>query len=198
MAIEILSDNDLDLIFRSARSYNGYLDKPVSRVQIEAIYDLLKTGPTSVNSQPARFVFCTSQEALNKLADCSTGSNAEKIRKAPAAVVVGMDMAFYERTAQTFPHNPGAREWFAHNERFATDTAFRNSSLQGAYFIIAARSLGLDTGPMSGFDHEKVDAAFFAGTTVRSNFISTFAYGVPATIFEKLPRLSFDEACKIV
>lgn len=196
MAIEILSDNDLDLIFRTARSYNGYLDKPVTRVQIEVIYDLLKMGPTSANTQPGRFVFCLSQESKDKLASVASDSNAEKIRKAPASVIVGMDMTFYEKMPQVFPHAPEAAEWF---KGPATEpTAFRNSSLQGAYFIIAARAIGLDVGPMSGFDNAKADELFFAGTPVKSNFIATFGYGDPATIFGKLPRLSFDEACKII
>lgn len=196
MSREILSDNDLDLIFRTARTYNGYLDKPVTEVQIRAIYDLLKMGPTSANCQPARFVFCNSQSAKDRLADCAGGNNPEKIRKAPAAVVIGMDMEFYDKLPQLFPHAPDAKNWF--KGPIAEATAFRNSTLQGAYFIIAARAIGLDTGPMSGFDNAKVDAAFFAGTSIKSNFISTFGYGDASTILPRLPRLSFDEAAQIV
>lgn len=196
MATEILSDNDLDLIFRNARSYNGYDDRPVTRVQIEAIYDLLKMGPTSANTQPARFVFCLSQESKDKLADCASEGNAPKIRQAPASVIIGMDMEFYEKMPQVFPHNPDAKNWF--QGPAIESTAFRNSTLQGGYFMIAARAIGLDVGPMSGFDHDKVDAAFFAGTPVKSNFISTFGYGDPASIFPKLPRLGFDDACKVL
>lgn len=196
MTTEILSDNDLDLIFRTARSYNGYQDKPVTQVQIEAIYDLLKMGPTSANTQPARFVFCLSQESRDKLAAHASDSNAEKIRKAPVAVVIGMDLEFFEKMPQIFPHAPEAAEWF--KGPTAEPTAFRNSSLQGAYFIIAARAIGLDVGPMSGFDNAAVDEAFFAGTPIKSNFIATFGYGDPASIFDKLPRLSFAEACKVL
>lgn len=196
MATEILSDNDLDLIFRNARSYNGYDDRPVTRVQIEAIYDLLKMGPTSANTQPARFVFCLSQESKDKLADCASEGNAPKIRQAPASVIIGMDMEFYEKMPQVFPHNPDAKNWF--QGPAIESTAFRNSTLQGGYFMIAARAIGLDVGPMSGFDHDKVDATFFAGTPVKSNFISTFGYGDPASIFPKLPRLGFDDACKVL
>ncbi len=196
MAIEILSDNDLDLIFRTARSYNGYQDKPVTRVQIEAIYDLLKTGPTSANTQPARFVFCLSQDAKDRLAACASEGNAPKIREAPAAVIIGMDLEFYEKMPQVFPHNPDAKNWFQGPAIEAT--AFRNSTLQGAYFIIAARAIGLDVGPMSGFDNAAADEAFFAGTPIKSNFIATFGYGDPDSIFGKLPRLSFAESCKIL
>lgn len=196
MATEILSDNDLDLIFRNARSYNGYDDRPVTRVQIEAIYDLLKTGPTSANTQPARFVFCMSEESKAKLAACASEGNAPKILQAPASVVIGMDMEFYEKMPQVFPHNPDAKNWF--QGPAIESTAFRNSTLQGAYFMIAARAIGLDVGPMSGFDHDLVDAAFFAGTPIKSNFISTLGYGDPSSIFPKLPRLSFDDACKVL
>lgn len=196
MSREILSDNDLDLIFRTARSYNGYQDRPVTEVQIRAIYDLLKMGPTSANCQPARFIFCMSQSAKDRLADCAGGNNPEKIRKASAAVVIGMDMEFYEKLPQLFPHAPDAKNWFKSSG--AEATAFRNSTLQGAYFIVAARAIGLDTGPMSGFDHAKVDEAFFAGTTIKSNFISTFGYGDASTIFSRAPRLSFEEAAQIL
>lgn len=196
MATEILSDNDLDLIFRSARSYNGYLDRPVTRVQIEAIYDLLKMGPTSANVQPARFVFCLSQDSKEKLASVASETNAAKIRKAPAAVVVGMDMDFPERMPEVFPHNPDAKHWFS--GAMLETTAFRNSSLQGAYFIVAARAIGLDVGPMSGFDNARADETFFAGTSIKSNFIATFGYGDPESIFGRLPRLGFDAACKII
>jgi len=195
MTAAILDDAALDRIFREARTHNGYLDKPVTRAQVEAIYDLLKMGPTSVNSQPARFVFCLSQEARERLAATASGTNAEKIRKAPAAVIIGMDMDFGEKLAKVFPHAPDAKNWFAGD--VLRDTAFRNSSLQGAYFIIAARALGMDTGPMSGFDNAAVDAAFFAGTSVRSNFIATFGYGDAGSVHPRLPRLDFEEACRI-
>lgn len=181
----------LDTMFRAARTYNGYDDTPVTEADIKAIYDLLKMGPTSANQQPARFVWCLSQDAKDRLADASSGTNGEKIRKAPASVVIGYDLAFNEHLPWLFPHAPTAKDWFADDEnRFRH--AFRNSSLQGAYFIMAARALGFDTGPMSGFDHAKVDAAFFADQpNVKSNFISTLGHGDPATIFERLPRPEF-------
>ncbi|MFW2830569.1 malonic semialdehyde reductase [Sphingomonas sp. ID0503] len=187
-----LNDAALDQLFRTARSYNGYLDKPVSEAQIHAIWDLMKFGPTSANLLPARFVWCTSTEAKEKLAGFASSTNADKIRKAPVTVIVGMDMEFYEHAPRLFPHADAA-SWFRGNTAMVEATAVRNSALQGAYLIMAARALGLDTGPMSGFDNAKVDEAFFGGTTVRSNFISTLGYGDPATIFDRLPRPPFEE-----
>ena len=186
-----LSDDALDTIFRKARSYNGYLDKPVSEDQLHAIWDLMKWGPTSANMMPARILWLTSQEPKDRLADLSSGTNGEKIRKAPVTAIVAMDTEFYEHLPTLFPH-ADARSWFIGNQRLIDEAYFRNSSLQGAYFILAARALGLDTGPMSGFDNAAVDEAFFAGTPVRSNFISTLGYGDPATIFERLPRPDFE------
>jgi 3-hydroxypropanoate dehydrogenase len=194
---EPLGDAALDQLFRTARTYNGYLDKPVTRVQRDAIWDLMKFGPTSANCLPARLVWCESAEAKEKLAALSGGANPDKIRKAPVTVIIGMDMEFYELLPELFPH-ADARSWFAGNDAMIQSTAFRNSSLQGAYFIMAARALGLDTGPMSGFNNDAVDAAFFAGTTVKSNFISTLGYGDPATIFERSPRPGFDRFNTIV
>jgi len=191
-----LSDEALDRIFRAARSYNGYLDKPVSEAQLRAIWDLMKMGPTSANQSPARIVWCVSKTAKETLAGFASAKNALKILNAPVTAIIGYDIDFHEKLPFLFPH-VDARPWFADpvaRERHA----FRNGSLQGAYFIIAARALGLDTGPMSGFDNDKVDEAFFAGTTVRSNFISTLGYGDPATIFERLPRFPFEDANRIV
>jgi 3-hydroxypropanoate dehydrogenase len=193
-----LSEPALDQLFRTARTYNGYLDKPVSADQLHAIWDLVKMGPTSANCQPARLVWCVSQQAKDKLAACAGGTNPDKIRAAPVSVVIGMDLEFYEQLPWLFPH-ADARSWFAGSEELAKATAFRNSSLQGAYFIMAARALGLDTGPMSGFNPEAVDAAFFADTPkVKSNFISTLGYGDPATIFERSPRPDFGTFNSIV
>jgi 3-hydroxypropanoate dehydrogenase len=193
-----LNDAALDALFRTARTYNGYDGTPVTEADIKAIYDLLKMGPTSANQQPARFVWCLSQEAKDKLADASSGTNGAKIRVAPAAVVIGMDLAFNEHLPWLFPHAPTAKDWFADDEN-RYEHAFRNSSLQGAYFIMAARALGFDTGPMSGFDHAKVDAAFFADQPqVKSNFISTLGHGDPATIFERLPRPEFAQFNTII
>ncbi len=182
----------LDQIFRTARTYNGYRDTPVSEDQLTAIWDLMKMGPTSANSLPARLVWCTSQAARDALADCATEANAAKIRKAPVAVIIGMDMEFYEELPRLFPH-ADAKSWFVGKPKMIADTAFRNSSLQGAYLIIAARALGLDTGPMSGFDADKVDAEFFAGTNHKANFIATLGYGDPDTIFDRSPRPDFTE-----
>ena len=187
-----LGADALDQIFRAARTYNGYRDDAVSHDQLTAIWDLMKMGPTSANSLPARLTWCTSQQAKDDLADCASEANAAKIRAAPVSVIIGMDMEFYEELPRLFPH-ADARSWFVGNAALIEKTAFRNSSLQGAYFIIAARALGLDTGPMSGFDNAKVDAAFFAGTTIKSNFISTLGYGDPATIFDRSPRPDFAE-----
>ena len=186
-----LNDAALDQLFRTARTYNGYLDTPVSEAQLEAIWDLLKFGPTSANCLPARIMWCVSQDAKEKLAALAMPANGAKILKAPVTAIIGMDMAFYEQLPDLFPHTD-ARSWFVGNDQLIEKTAFRNSSLQGAYFIMAARALGFDTGAMSGFSNDAVDAAFFAGTTVKSNFISTLGYGDPASIFERSPRPDFD------
>jgi 3-hydroxypropanoate dehydrogenase len=188
-----LSDAALDQLFRTARTYNGYLDKPVTTGQIEAIWELMKYGPTSANMLPARLVWCVSEEAKEKLASVSSGSNADKIRKAPVSVIIGMDLDFAEHLPMLFPHAPHMKDLFGGlPETVRRDMALRNSSLQGAYFILAARAIGLDTGPISGFDNAGVDAAFFADTPqVRSNFISTLGYGDPASIFGRSPRPDF-------
>jgi 3-hydroxypropanoate dehydrogenase len=186
-----LADAALDQLFRTARTYNGYLDKPVSEDQLMAIWDLMKMGPTSANQMPARIVWCTSAEAKEKLAVLTSPANADKIRKAPVSAIIGMDLDFHEQLPWLFPH-ADAKSWFAGNEALREVSAMRNSSLQGGYFILAARALGLDTGPMSGFDNAAVDAAFFADTPrVKSNFISTLGYGDPASIFARSPRPDF-------
>lgn len=192
-----LSDDALNQLFREARTYNGYLDKPVSEAQLNDIWNLVKFGPTSANCLPARLIWCISDEAKEKLAALSLPANGDKIRKAPVTVIIGMDMEFYEQLPELFPH-ADAKSWFVGNDKLIETTAFRNSSLQGAYFIIAARALGLDTGPMSGFDNAKVDEAFFTGTKVKSNFISTLGYGDPSTIFERSPRPEFERFNQIV
>jgi 3-hydroxypropanoate dehydrogenase len=187
-----LDDSALDTIFRTARSYNGYTDAPVTQGDIHAIYDLLKMGPTATNQQPARFVWLLSQEAKDRLATLASGNNGPKIKAAPATVIIGMDNDFHEHLPQLFPH-VDAKPWFA-DAKAREVSAFRNSSLQGAYFMIAARALGFDTGPMSGFDNAKVDAEFFADTpNVKSNFIATLGVGDPSTIFPRLPRPAFDQ-----
>lgn len=186
-----LDDAALDQLFRTARTYNGYTDTPVTQADMDAIWELMKFGPTSANSLPARLVWLASEEAKEKLAAHASAANAPKIKAAPVTVIIGMDMEFYEQLPELFPH-ADARSWFAHSPAVAETTAMRNSSLQGAYFIMAARALGFDTGPMSGFNNAAVDAEFFAGTTVKSNFISTLGHGDPSSIFERLPRPAFD------
>lgn len=186
-----LADAALDQLFRSARTYNGYLDKPVTEAQLHAIWDLMKMGPTSANQMPARLVWCVTPEAKEKLAALAGGTNPDKIRQAPVTVIIGMDLDFHEQLPWLFPH-ADAKSWFDGNEPLRQISAMRNSTLQGGYFILAARALGLDTGPMSGFDNAAVDAAFFADAPrVKSNFISTLGYGDPATIFERSPRPDF-------
>ena len=192
-----LDDAGLDLIFREARSYNGYTDEPVTIAELHAIWDLAKMGPTSANMSPARIVWCVSVEAKDKLAALVSATNADKIRTAPVTTIIGMDYDFHEKLPRLFPH-VDARPWFVGNQPLIETSAFRNTTLQGAYLIIAARALGLDTGPMSGFDNDAVDAAFFAGTPVKSNFITTLGHGDRGTIFGRSPRLDFAEANTII
>jgi 3-hydroxypropanoate dehydrogenase len=192
-----LDEAGLDAIFRAARTYNGYTDEPVTAADLRAIWDLMKWGPTSANNEAARITWCTTPDAKEKLAALSSSTNGAKIRKAPVTAIIGMDMEFYEKLPKLFPH-ADARSWFTGNAALTESTAFRNSSLQGAYLIVAARALGFDTGPMSGFDNARVDEAFFAGTPIRSNFICTVGRGDPASIFDRLPRLDFEEANTIV
>ena len=187
-----LSDAALDQLFRTARSYNGFLDKPVGIDQLHAIWELMKMGPTSANQLPARLVWCTTPEARERLASQCGGTNPDKVRHAPVSVIIAMDVDFHEQLGWLFPH-ADARSWFAGNEAARETSAMRNSTLQGGYFILAARALGLDTGPMSGFNHAGVDAEFFADEPKwKSNFISTLGYGDPATIFPRSPRPDFD------
>ena len=187
-----LPDASLDRIFRTARTANGYLDKPVSTAQLHEIWELMKMGPTSANMLPARLVWCVSEEAKAKLAACAMPKNGEKILAAPVSVVLGMDLDFHKQLPELFPHDQTAQHWFPDPAQREIH-ALRNSSLQGAYLIVAARALGLDTGPMSGFSNDAVDKAFFADQpSVRSNFIATLGYGDPATIFARSPRPEFD------
>ena len=192
-----IASDALDQLFLKARSFNGYTDEPVGEDELHAIWDLMKMGPTSANQLPARMVWCVSGEAKEKLAGACSEQNAPKIRKAPVSVVIGMDTDFHEYLPELFPHTD-AKSWFDGNRELREASAFRNSSLQGAYFIMAARALGLDTGPMSGFDGGLVDAAFFADTpSVRTNFISTLGHGDPASIFDRLPRPAFEKFNRI-
>ncbi|MFM0417144.1 malonic semialdehyde reductase [Paraburkholderia aromaticivorans] len=193
----ILSDQALDQLFREARTHNGWQPKPVEDAVLEQLIELVLLGPTSANSSPGRFVFVKTQEGKEKLRPALSAGNLEKTMAAPVTVIVGMDMAFYEHLPKLFPH-ADARSWFAGNDKAIADTAFRNSTLQGGYLILAARALGLDTGPMSGFDAAKVDEAFFAGTTVKSNFLINLGYGDASKLFPRSPRFAFDEAARIV
>lgn len=186
----------LDRLFRSARTHNAWQPKDVPDALLHELYALLKWGPTSANASPARFVFVKSPEARAKLREALSPGNVEKTMSAPVTVIVAQDMAFHDKLPQLFPH-VDARSWFVGNEALIESTAFRNSTLQGAYLILAARALGLDTGAMSGFDHARLDAAFFAGTTIRSNFLVNLGYGDPAGLFPRSPRLGFDEAARI-
>lgn len=193
-----LSSEALDQIFREARSFNGWLDRPVADEQLRAIWDLATMGPTSANMQPVRIVWAKSVDAREKLAALAGGTNPDKIRAAPVTAIIGYDIDFHEQLPWLFPHTD-ARSWFTGSEELRKEGAFRNSSLQGAYFIIAARALGLDTGPMSGFDNAGVDAAFFADQPrVRSNFICSIGYGDPASVFERSPRPAFERFNTIV
>jgi len=185
-----LDDRALDQLFRTARSHYYFEDRPVTRAQMDAIWEIMKFGPTSANQMPARLVWCESREAKDKLAALASEGNRAKVAAAPVVVIIGMDMAFYDELPWLFPH-ADARAWFVGNQPLIEASAFRNSTLQGAYFITAARALGLDTGPMSGFDNAAVDAAFFAGTTYRSNFISSLGYGTMEAVFPRSPRPEF-------
>ena len=184
-------------LFTDARSQNGYFDVPVSDAQLHALYELLKFGPTSANACPARFKFVRSAAAKAQLVACVSAANKAKVNQAPVTVILGMDLAFYDQLPFLFPH-ADARAWFVGNEASIQATAMRNSSLQGGYLILAARALGLDCGPMSGFDAAQVDAAFWAGSTVKTNFICTLGTGDPAKVFPRSPRLSFEQACSLV
>lgn len=192
-----LADPALDQLFRTARTHNGWSSEPLAEDTLREIYDLARFGPTAANSSPARFVFVTSAEAKEKLASVSSGSNRPKIMAAPATVIIGYDLDFAEKLGTLFPHAPGMKEAFS-DPVVAETTAFRNSTLQGAYLIVAARSLGLDCGPMSGFDNSKVDALFFADTPIKSNFICSLGRGDGSNMFDRLPRLSFEDACRVV
>jgi len=193
---QALSDPALDQLFRTARTYNAFTGE-VGDETLRRLYDLMKFGPTTANTCPARFVFVKSAEAKAKLGPALDEGNYRKTMAAPCTVIVAYDLAFFEKSPVLFPHTD-AKSWFdAKGDAELTTIALRNGSLQGAYLLLAARSLGLDCGPMSGFDNARVDAAFFAGTRIRSNFLVNLGVGDPASIFARSPRLSFDEACSI-
>ena len=184
-------------LFTDARTQNGWLDTPVPDDTLHRLYELFKWGPTSANCSPARVIFVRSAESKARLAACMAASNVSKVEQAPVTAVIGMDMVFYEKLPELFPH-ADARSWFVGKPAMIEATALRNSSLQGAYLMLAARALGLGCGPMSGFDADKLDTEFWAGTTVKTNFVCSLGHGDPAKVFARSPRLAFEEACSLV
>ena len=195
---KVVSNDDLDLIFRNARTHSAWQDRPVEDALLRQVYDLAKMGPTSANMCPMRIVFVKSREAKERLKPALDPGNVNKTMAAPVTAIIGMDVHFFEQLPKLFPHTD-AKAWFKDlPEPVLEYTALRNGSLQGAYVILAARALGLDCGPMSGFDNAKVDAAFFAGTTVKSNFLCNLGYGDASKLYPRSPRLDFEEACKVV
>ena len=184
-------------LFDHARTHNGFTSEAVPEALLRRVYELMKWGPTSANCSPARIIFVTTPAAKDKLLAGMAPGNVEKTRSAPVTAIIGMDMAFFEKLPQLFPH-ADARSWFVGKQPLIDATALRNSSLQGAYFIVAARALGLDCGPMSGFDAAVVDAAFWAGTTVKTNFICNLGRGDASQLMARSPRLTFEEACQVV
>jgi 3-hydroxypropanoate dehydrogenase len=208
----VLGDEALDQLFRKARTHNVWLERPVSDDTLHQLYELMKWGPTSANTCPARIVFIRTPEGKQKLLPALAPGNVQKVMTAPVTAIIGYDLKFYEKLPQLFPHSPKMRDWFARSPELVEVTARRNSSLQGAYLIVAARALGLDCGPMSGFDNSKVDEAFFgAGQPcegceeeffpeghVKSNFLCNLGYGDPSKLFPRSPRLSFSEACSLL
>ena len=190
-----LDEQAMDLLFREARTHNGWLDRPVSDDLLKQAVELMKFGPTAVNASPMRIVFVRSPEAKAKLKGALMEGNVEKTMAAPATAILGYDRAFYDHLPRLFPH-ADAKAWFAGNEAFATDTAYRNGTLQAGYFLLALRGLGLDTGPMTGFDADKVDAAFFAGTNVRSNILVNIGYGDAGKLSPRSPRFACEEIAR--
>ncbi len=185
----------LDLLFREARTHNKFTDEPVSDETLRDLYEILKFGPTSANSSPARFLFLRTKEAKERLAPALSSGNLAKTMAAPVTVIVAYDPKFHEKLPKLFPHNPDAQSWFTSNDALAATTAFRNGTLQGAWLLMAARALGLDTGAMSGFDNDKVDKEFLADRGWRSNFLVNLGHGDWEGVFPRSPRLDFDEAC---
>lgn len=194
---ERIKEACLDQLFHEARTHNAWLDKDVSDALLHEIVDLTKLGPTSANSSPARFLFVKSKAAKEKLKPHLSEGNREKTMKAPVCAIIGYDLDFYEHLPKLFPHTD-ARSWFAGKNAKIFDNAFRNGTLQGAYLIIAARALGLDCGPMSGFDNKGVDRDFFAGTNIKSNFLCSLGYGDRSALFPRSPRFTFDEMARII
>lgn len=192
-----IDDAALDQLFRDARTHNAWRDIPVTESQLREIYEVMKWAPTSANCCPARIVLVKSPQAKEKLRPAMDPGNLEKTMQAPVTAIIATDYEFYEKLPYLFPHTD-AKSWFVGKQALIETTAFRNATLQGGYFILAARAMGLDCGPMSGFDNEKVDQAFFAGTAIKSNFLINLGIGDSAGLFPRSPRLSFDDACRIV
>lgn len=192
----MLDPDSLRQLFTEARTHTEWTARPVSDAQCHALYDLMKWGPTSANCCPARIVFVKSPAAKALLIPCMETGNQRKVSQAPVTAIIGMDLAFYEKLPQLYPP-ADARAWFVGKPELIEETAFRNSSLQGAYLILAARSLGLDCGPMSGFKADRVNAAFFSGTTIKANFVCNLGYAAHEKVHPRLPRLDFKEACRI-
>jgi len=207
-----IDDETLDILFRKARTHNAWLNKPVSDDLLRRLYEVMKWGPTSANGCPARILFLRTPEAKERLRPALSPTNAEKTMQAPVTAIIAHDMNFYEKLPKLFPHNPGACDWFSKSPELAEITAFRNGTLQGAYLILAARALGLDCGPMSGFNNAKVDEEFFSSgragaggeedsfriSQVKSNFLCNLGYGDGSKLYVRGPRLEFDEACKLL
>lgn len=192
-----LSPEALDTLFTEARTYNDFEDTEVSDELLHKLHDLVKMGPTSANCCPMRIVFVKSAEAKEKLKPCLMEGNVDKTISAPVCAIIGMDMEFYEQLPKLFPHTD-AKSWFVGKEKFIESTAFRNSSLQGGYFIMAARALGLDCGPMSGFSPKKINETFFAGTKIKANFLCNLGYGTKKDLFPRSPRFDFDDVNSII
>ena len=197
MGNTIIADTAFDQLFRNARTANHWLDKPVGDDLLQQIHDIMRFGPTSANCCPLRITFVTSPEAKEKLKACLDQGNVDKTMQAPVTAIFAQDMKFYEHMKFLFPHTD-ARSWFEGNEKLIESTAVRNATLQAAYFMIVARGMGLSCGPMSGFNNDKVDAAFLSGTSFKSNFICNLGYGDHSKDFPRAPRFGFDDVCKIV
>jgi 3-hydroxypropanoate dehydrogenase len=197
-ATESLDTRALERLFTAARTPAAWRDEPVGDATLRRLYDLLKWAPTSANGSPARFLFIRSAEAKARLLPALSPGNVEKVLTAPVTAIVAYDPRFHEHMARLFPHSPGMARVFARDPRLAEETAFRNSTLQGAYLIMAARALGLDCGPLSGFDNAKVDAEFLSEGRLRSNFLCNLGHGDPSGLHARLPRLDFDEACRVL
>lgn len=195
--VKSLDENGLDLLFRDARSQNGWQEKPVPDEMLRALYDTMKMGPTSANCSPLRLLFLRTAESKARLKPALSKGNLDKTLTAPVVAILGYDTHFYDHMKYLFPH-VDAKPWFTSSEALALETAFRNSTLQGAYLMLAARAMGLDTGPMSGFEAAKVDAEFFAGTAVKTNFICGIGYGDASKVRKRLPRFRFEEVCQLL